>query len=115
MPIEATLIKPVVDAVLALIKGGKGVVARATAEKALQEALTELWKIDPNETEVEARIAIAKAAGIINSDLVRAEQRLAKVRAARKPPGIKKRAAKPAAKKSAAKKSAAKKSAAKKA
>jgi hypothetical protein len=110
MPIEAALIKPVVDAVLALIKGGRGVVSRATAEKALQEALIELWKIDPNETEVEARIAIAKAAGIISSDLVHAEQRLSKVKAARKTAGAKKTAAKAAA---AAKKTAAKKTAAK--
>ena len=109
MAIEVALIKPVVDALLALVKGGKGVVAHATAKKALQEALVELWRIDPNETEVEARIAIAKAAGIISSDLVHAEQRLAKVRAARKA------AKKPAAKKAAAKKAAAKKATAKKA
>jgi hypothetical protein len=84
MALEAAIIKPVVDGLVALYKGGKGALSKATAEKALREALLELYQIDPNEPEIEAKIAVAKAAGIINSDLVRAEQNLAKVKAHRR-------------------------------
>lgn len=120
MPIEAALIKPVVDALLALFRQGNDIKLKRNAEAALREAIRELLHANPDENRAEARIAIAKAAGILSEDVVLAEDMLKKHRATkarttgksstgrkRKPPEPK--GDKPAAKKPAVSKKTAKK------
>lgn len=81
MPIESALIKPVVDALMALLRRGENVHLHNNAEKALREAIRELLLANPDENKAAARIAIAKAAGILNEDIVLAEDMLRKHRA----------------------------------
>ncbi|MBW8823515.1 MAG: hypothetical protein JF567_04640 [Xanthomonadales bacterium] len=81
MPIESALIKPVVDALMALLRRGENVHLQNNAEKALREAIRELLLANPDENKAAARIAIAKAAGILSEDVVLAEDMLRKHRA----------------------------------
>lgn len=117
MPIEAALIKPVVDALMALFRQSENVQLKRNAEAALREAIRELLLASPDDNKAEARIAIAKAAGILSEDVVLAEDMLKKTRAAkartrgkaatgrkRKPADTK--SSKPAAKSAPAKKAA---------
>ena len=83
MPIEAALIKPVVDALLALFRQGSDLRLKRDAHKALREAIRELLQANPDENRAQARIAIAKAAGILSEDVVLAEDMLRKHRATR--------------------------------
>ena len=85
MTVEA-LAKPLVDALLkALDKAREGRLKRS-ARKALSEAIQELIKANPDVADVEAKIAVARAAGIIEKDLFVAEKMLKSVKpsAARK-------------------------------
>ena len=82
MSIEAALIKPVVDALIGLFKKGKDIHLKSTARDSLSEAIRELLLVNPNENAAEAKIAIAKAAGIISSDLLLAEKMLSKFKTA---------------------------------
>ena len=81
MAIEAALIKPVVDALPALFRESNDLKLKRTAEKALREAIRELLQANPDENKAQARIAIAKAAGILSEDVVLAEDMLEKHRA----------------------------------
>ncbi|MGG6462304.1 hypothetical protein [Solilutibacter silvestris] len=81
MAIESALIKPVVDALMALLRRGENVHLQNNAEKALREAIRELLLANPDENKAAARIAIAKAAGILSEDVVLAEDMLRKHRA----------------------------------
>lgn len=81
MPIEAALVKPVVDALLALFRRGESLHLKHDAEAALREAIRELLLANPDENKAEARIAIARAAGILSGDVVLAEDMLEKHRA----------------------------------
>ena len=81
MPIEAALIKPVVDALLVLFRQADDIKLKRNAEAALREAILELLQANPDENRAEARIAIAKAAGILSEDIVLAEDMLKKHRA----------------------------------
>ena len=81
MAIEAALIKPVVDALMALLSRGEKANLKRNAEAALREAIRELLLANPDENKAEARIAIAKAAGILSEDVVLAEDMLEKHRA----------------------------------
>jgi hypothetical protein len=81
MPIEAALIKPVVDALLGLFKQGDNLRLKHNAEASLREAIRELLLANPDDNKAEARIAIAKAAGILSEDVVLAEDMLKKHRA----------------------------------
>jgi pantoate kinase len=80
MAIEAVFIKPVVDAILGLVKTGSNVKLQHDAAKAVREAIRELLLADPNENLVEAKIAIAKAAGLISQDVLLADEMLKKVK-----------------------------------
>ena len=80
MPIEAALIKPVVDALMALFRQSENVQLKRNAEAALREAIRELLLANPDENKAAARIAIAKAAGILSEDVVLAEDMLQKHR-----------------------------------
>jgi hypothetical protein len=92
MAIEAALIRPVVDAIMRVLKKREHTHLKQNAEKAIREAIRELLLADPNENEVEAKLAIAKAAGLISSDVLLTEQMLRKVKVSKKP--AKKKAAK---------------------
>lgn len=81
MPIEAALVKPVVDALLVLFRRGENLHLKHNAEAALREAIRELLLANPDENRAEARIAIAKAAGILSEEVVLAEDMLKKHRA----------------------------------
>ncbi len=81
MAIEAALIKPVVDALMALFRESSDLKLKRSAEKALREAIRELLQANPDENKAQARIAIAKAAGILSEDVVLAEDMLEKHRA----------------------------------
>lgn len=83
MTIEAALIKPVVDALMALLNRGEQATLKRSAEAALREAIRELLLANPDENKAQARIAIAKAAGILSEDVVLAEDMLEKHRATR--------------------------------
>lgn len=83
MPIEAALIKPIVDALMALFRQGSDLKLKHNAETALREAIRELLLANPDENRAAARIAIAKAAGILSEDIVLAEDMLNKHRATR--------------------------------
>lgn len=84
MPVEASLLKPIVDAILGLARAGSHARLKRDAAKSVREAIRELLLADPNESEAEAKIAIAKAAGLINEDVLLADDMLRKVRAGRK-------------------------------
>ena len=75
------MIKPVVDALMSLLRRGENVHLHSNAEKALREAIRELLLANPDENKAAARIAIAKAAGILSEDIVLAEDMLRKHRA----------------------------------
>ena len=81
MAIEAALVKPVVDALMALFRRGENMQLKHNAEAALREAIRELLLANPDENKAQARIAIAKAAGILSEDVVLAEDMLQKHRA----------------------------------
>ena len=81
MAIEAALIKPVVDALMGLFRRGENLQLKRNAEASLREAIRELLLANPDENKAEARIAIAKAAGILSEDVVLAEDMLRKHRA----------------------------------
>ncbi len=83
MAIEPGLIKPVVDALLELIGQGENLRLKRNGAAALREAIRELLQADPDENRAAARIAIAKAAGIISEDVVLAEDMLKKHRASK--------------------------------
>jgi hypothetical protein len=76
MPIEAALIKPVVDALMGLFRQGQHLQLQHNAEAALREAIRELLLANPDENKAAARIAVAKAAGILSEDVVLAEDML---------------------------------------
>ncbi|WP_202845143.1 hypothetical protein [Luteimonas saliphila] len=81
MAIEAALIKPVVDALLALFRESNDLKLKRNAEQALRDAIRELLQANPDENRAEARIAIARAAGILSEDIVLAEDMLKRHRA----------------------------------
>ncbi|MGY1459370.1 MULTISPECIES: hypothetical protein [unclassified Luteimonas] len=81
MAIEAALIKPVVDALLALFREGSELRLKHDAEAALRGAIRELLMANPDENRAATRIAVARAAGILSEDIVLAEDMLQKHRA----------------------------------
>ncbi|HWH49663.1 MAG TPA: hypothetical protein VN664_17840 [Burkholderiales bacterium] len=79
------LAKPVIDALMNALDRAKDAHLKANARKAIAEAISELIRLHPDVGKAEARIAIAKAAGILDQDLFTAERMLRKVKkAARK-------------------------------
>ena len=95
MAFEA-LAKPVIDALMNALDRAKDAHLKQNARKAIAEAISELIRLNPDVGKAEARIAIARAAGILDQDLFTAERMLKKVKkAARKsaPPRKRKKAA----------------------
>ncbi|MEO8156450.1 MAG: hypothetical protein ABI648_01550 [Betaproteobacteria bacterium] len=83
MAIES-LAKPVVDALLKAFDRARQAHLRANANKAIGEAISELIRINPDLSRAQAKIAIARAAGILDQDLFTAERMLKKVKKARR-------------------------------
>ena len=83
MAIETALIKPVVDALMALLQRGEKAQLKRNAEAAVRDAIRELLLANPDENKAQAKIAIAKAAGILSEDVVLAEDMLQKHSATR--------------------------------
>ncbi|WP_101926785.1 MULTISPECIES: hypothetical protein [Luteimonas] len=83
MVIEAALVKPVVDALLVLFQQGSDLKLKHNAQAAVREAIRELLQANPDENKAAARIAVARAAGILSEDVVLAEDMLQKHRATR--------------------------------
>ena len=81
MPIDI-LAKPVVDALLKAFDRAQDARLRGNARKALGEAISELIHLDPDIDKAEAKIAVARAAGILEKDLFTAERMLKKVKKA---------------------------------
>ena len=78
MAIEAALIKPVVDVLLALFQQGNDLKLKHNAQAAVREAIRELLQANPDENRAATRIAVARAAGILSEDVVLAEDMLQK-------------------------------------
>ena len=83
MAIES-LAKPVVDALLKALDRAKDARLRANSRTALGEAISELIRISPDLNKAAAKIAIARAAGILDQDLFTAERMLKKIKKAAK-------------------------------
>jgi hypothetical protein len=92
------LAKPVVDALLNALDRAKDAHLRANARKAIGEAISELIRISPDLSKAEAKIAIARAAGILDQDLFTAEHMLKKVKKANRKAAAPESARKPATK-----------------
>lgn len=111
----STGIKAVVAALMKLLSQARKWRLKAGAEKKIEEAIRELLLAPSDLRRVEAKLAMARAAGILNADLFLAEDMLAKHKGvASRKLAVKKAAAKPVAKKAVAKRPATKKPAAKK-
>jgi hypothetical protein len=84
------LAKPVVDALLKAFDRASDATLKSNARKAVSEAISELIRINPDLSKAQAKIAIARAAGILDQDLFTAEGMLKKVkkaaRAGERPP-----------------------------
>ena len=78
------LVKPVVDALLKALDRARDTRLKANARKALGEAITELIRIEADVDKAEAKIAVARAAGILDRELFTAERMLRKVKKAAK-------------------------------
>ena len=98
MPIEI-LAKPVVDALLGAFDRARQARLRASARKAIGEAIAELIRITPDLSKAQAQIAIARAAGILEQDLFIAERMLKKVKKANRKAARQGTARKPASRK----------------
>ena len=96
---EAALVKPLVDALIGLYKKAKTARLKASAETTLSEVIRQLLQITPDLNDVEVKIAVAKAAGIINKDLLIAEDMCAKYKVAMKKAASAKKAIPKSAKK----------------
>ena len=96
MPFEV-LAKPVIDALMNALDRAKDAHLKANARKAIAEAISELIRLHPDVGKAEARIAIAKAAGILDQDLFTAERMLKKVKKAARKSAPPRKRKKPAA------------------
>jgi hypothetical protein len=91
------LAKPVIDALMKALDRAKDAHLKDNARKAIAEAISELIRIHPDVGKAEARIAIAKAAGILDQDLFTAKRMLKKVKRAAKKSAQPRKRIKPAA------------------
>jgi hypothetical protein len=103
MPIEA-LAKPVIDALMRALGQAREARLQRNARRALSEAISELILASPDLDKARAKIAVARAAGIIESELFVAERMLKKVKQANKRKGAAKVRKTPAPKRRRARK-----------
>ena len=90
MPIDL-IAKPVIDALMRALDRARDASLKRNARQAVAEAISELIRLTPDVSKAEARIAVAKAAGILDQDLFTAERMLKKVKRAAKKTGPSKR------------------------
>jgi hypothetical protein len=90
MPIEL-LARPVIDALMRALDRAGDASLKKNARKAVAEAISELIRLDPDVGKAEARLAVARAAGILDQDLFTAESMLKKVKKAAKKARTRKR------------------------
>jgi len=83
VPIDL-IAKPVIDALMRALDKARDASLKKDARKAVAEAISELIRLRPDVGKAEARIAVAKAAGILDQDLFTAERMLKKVKKAAK-------------------------------
>jgi hypothetical protein len=83
MPIDL-IAKPVIDALMRALDRARDASLKKDARKAVAEAISELIRLTPDLGKAEARIAVARAAGILDQDLFTAERMLKKVKRAAK-------------------------------
>ena len=83
MPIDL-IAKPVIDALMRALDKARDASLKKDARKAVAEAISELIRLNPDLGKAEARIAVARAAGILDQDLFTAERMLKKVKLAAK-------------------------------
>jgi hypothetical protein len=83
VPIDL-IAKPVIDALMRALDKARDASLKKDARKAVAEAISELIRLRPDVGKAEARIAVAKAAGILDQDLFTAERMLKKVKRAAK-------------------------------
>ena len=83
MPIDL-IAKPVIDALMRALDKARDASLKKDARKAVAEAISELIRLNPDLGKAEARIAVARAAGIFDQDLFTAERMLKKVKRAAK-------------------------------
>ncbi len=83
MPIDL-IAKPVIDALMRALDKARDASLKKNARKAVAEAISELIRLKPDVGKAEARIAVAKAAGILDQNLFTAERMLKKVKRAAK-------------------------------
>ena len=83
MPIDL-IAKPVIDALMRALERARDASLKKDARKAVAEAISELIRLNPDLSKAEARIAVARAAGILDQDLFTAERMLKKVKSAAK-------------------------------
>jgi len=83
VPIDL-IAKPVIDALMRALDKARDASLKKDARKAVAEAISELIRLKPDVGKAEARIAVAKAAGIFDQDLFTAERMLKKVKKAAK-------------------------------
>ena len=103
MPVDV-LARPVIDALVRAFDRAREMRLKRNARAALSQAIAELIRIRPDIGEAEAKIAVAKAAGIIDRDLFIAERMLRKVKKAVKrvaAPAVRKPRKRPAARRRA--------------
>lgn len=81
MPIDL-IAKPVIDALMRALDKARDASLKKDARKAVAEAISELIRLKPDVGKAEARIAVARAAGILDQDLFTAERMLKKVKRA---------------------------------
>jgi Arc/MetJ-type ribon-helix-helix transcriptional regulator len=84
MVIESTLIKPVADAILKLLKMGNDVRLAKEAEEKIREAIRDLLQASPDENKAEAALLAAKAVNLLSPDVILAAEMLEKVRKTKK-------------------------------
>jgi len=80
MSIEAALVQPITDAILAGLKKVYGVKVKKNTASELNEVIRNLLQINPDLPAAEVKIHAAKALGEISRELILAEKMLASVR-----------------------------------
>jgi hypothetical protein len=78
------LARPVIDALMKALDRARDARLKKHARQAVADAIVELIRINPDLDKARARIAVARAAGILDQDLFTAERMLKSVKKANK-------------------------------
>jgi hypothetical protein len=75
-----SLARPVIDALMKALDRARDAHLKKNARRAIAEAISELIRIHPDLDKARARIAVARAAGILDQELFTAERMLKSVK-----------------------------------